>query len=338
MDVTEEIHTIARALLKNVRPSGPENIMAICPFHRKADGSEEKTPSFSMSVTKGVYYCHQCHEKGGLRKFLKEMGYDASAIELHYEFIIEEASKNLPVRDERAQVNAIFSSSPIEESLLGLFEDYDVSGYFPGFAQETLEHFNVCWDGWYHRVIFPIRNLVGDLVALSGRAIYKAQQPRYKIYDKEYGCWDYPLREGWKKGTVLWHGQELYPAYLNAMPGVVQKDPIYVVEGFKAAMWLWQCGYKNVVALLGSYMSWEQEWMLVTLGCPVYLFLDNDNAGFSGQKNAGNRLYPRSPVYAVQYPGRLVDEHDAQPDDLTMEELNEMIASAPSYATWLEAR
>ena len=339
MDVSEEIQTLARTLLKNVRPSGPENIMAICPFHRKPDGSEEKTPSFSMSVTKGVYYCHQCHEKGGPRKFLKEMGYDASAIDLHYGFIIEEAAKNLPERDEYAQVQAIFTSSPIDEMLLGLFEGYDVSEYFPGYAKETLEHFNVCWDGWYHRILFPIRNLVGDLVALSGRAIYKGQQPRYKIYDKEYGCWNHPLRDGqWKKSSVLWHAQELYPKYINTLPGVGSKEPIYVVEGFKAAMWLWQCGYKNVVALLGSYMSWEQEWMLVTLGCPVYIFLDNDNAGFSGQRNAAKRLYPRSPVYMVEYPERLVEELEAQPDDLTLEELNEAIANAPVYAMWREAR
>ncbi len=335
MDISEEIREIARSLLKNVRPSGPENIMAICPFHRKADGSEERTPSFSMSVTKGVYYCHQCHEKGGLRKFLQEMGYDAVAIDLHYGLIIDEARKSLPTVNERERVRAIFSSSPIDESLMGLFEGYDIRPYLPKFTKETLEHFSVCWDGWYHRVLFPIRNLLGELVAISGRAIYTNQSPRYKIYENEYMCWHHPPREGWRKSTVLWHGNELYPEYIHTLQHLNAHRPIYVVEGFKAAMWLWQCGYKNVVALLGSYMSWEQKWMLVSLGCPVYFFLDNNDAGLKGQRDAAERIAPLAPTYVVQYPERLVEDESAQPDYLTSSEINETLASAPSYETWL---
>lgn len=308
--------------------------MAICPFHRKADGTEEKTPSFSMSVTKGVYYCHQCHEKGGLRRFLTEMGIDPAAIDLHYGLIIDEAHTNLPDVNEREKVRAIFSSSPIDESLMGLFEGYDVQPHLPAFTKETLEHFSVCWDGWYHRILFPIRNLLGDLVAISGRAIYKDQSPRYKIYKEEFLCWHHPIREEWKKSTVLWHGNELYPEYILTLQHLNLSRPVYVVEGFKAAMWLWQCGFKNVVALLGSYMSWEQKWMLESLGCPVYFFLDNNDAGVKGQRNAAERLAHLAPVYVVQYPERLVDDEKAQPDDLTSDEINEALSSAPTLAAW----
>jgi DNA primase len=341
MDVTEEIRGIARSFLKNVRPSGPENIMAICPFHRKPDGSEESTPSFSMSITKGVYYCHQCHEKGGLRRFLREMGVDPSAIALHYGTIIEGAASNSPVIHERTRVCSIFNAEPIEESMLGLFAGYDVTPYLHGFTKDTLDHFGVCWDGWYHRIIFPIRNIVGELVALSGRAIYKEQKPRYKIYDKEYLCWQYPARETWRKNTTLWHGDDVYPRLLHRMAGDRAESVVFVVEGFKAAMWLWQCGYKNVVALLGSYMSWEHEWMLVSLGCTVYLMLDNGDAGVLGQQDAAKRLAcgPNPvPVRMVQYPARLAEDVDAQPDSLTCDELNEMVASAPLYENWLLAR
>ena len=58
MDVVGDIHFIANQFLQKVRKSGPENIMALCPFHVKSDGSEEKHPSFAMSLTNGLWFCH----------------------------------------------------------------------------------------------------------------------------------------------------------------------------------------------------------------------------------------------------------------------------------------
>ena len=78
MDVTLQVLEAAQRHLKRVSRSGSENIMAICPFHRKRDGSEETSPSFSMSLTKGVYYCHSCHERGTFKKFLTQMGVGGS--------------------------------------------------------------------------------------------------------------------------------------------------------------------------------------------------------------------------------------------------------------------
>ncbi len=48
-----------------VKKSG-RNHMAICPFH------QEKTPSMSLDVARGLYYCHGCHMKGDIFTFVQE--------------------------------------------------------------------------------------------------------------------------------------------------------------------------------------------------------------------------------------------------------------------------
>ena len=58
--MSDAILELARTRLQKVKKSGPENIMAICPFHRKSDGSEEHNGSFSMNKYNGLWYCHSC--------------------------------------------------------------------------------------------------------------------------------------------------------------------------------------------------------------------------------------------------------------------------------------
>lgn len=333
MDITNEVLSVAKQYLQKVKRSGNENIMAICPFHRKADGSEEKNPSFSMSLTKGVYFCHQCHAKGTLRKFFKEFGLDNTAINLHYSLLLDEVSRHLPGAPNPIQPKTIFGMPPMEDSVLGLF-DYDVRTLMPQFSEDTLRYFEVGWDGWWKRITFPIRDIKGDLVGISGRAVHEGQTPRYKVYENEYTTWHMPERKGWNKRAVLWNMHNVLPEFLLA--GDPLTSYVLVVEGFRAAMWAWQCGYKNVVALLGSHLSWEQEWMLNALGCKVLLFLDNDSAGRRGTADAASRLMKAgpNPVYIVEYPERIEELSEAQPDDLTQEEIVVQVNSAKLYTVW----
>jgi DNA primase len=48
-----------------VKKSG-RNMMAVCPFH------QEKTPSMSIDVARGLYYCHGCHARGDIFTFVQE--------------------------------------------------------------------------------------------------------------------------------------------------------------------------------------------------------------------------------------------------------------------------
>jgi hypothetical protein len=70
------------------------------------------------------------------------------------------------------------------------------------------------------------------------------------------------------------------------------------------------------------------------MGAQVYLFLDNNEAGITGTLKTGEKLMRSLPVKVIEYPERLANDEDAQPDDLTIEELLEAKSSAVSYAIW----
>lgn len=333
LNVSKEIEAIAAAYLKNIKKSGPENIMAICPFHRKEDGSEERRPSFSMNIYTGVYFCHTCQATGTLRRFLIDIGMPREFVHLRYRDLLEEAKKNLPPPPDPTRPG-VFDIEPINEGFLGLFDGYDLTEMLSwGFTQDTLTHFEVGYDRWHMRYTYPIRDIKGDLVGISGRALDDAW-PKYKIYDKEYVTWGLPERLNWDKRKVLYNCNEVYPQLISASPS---DEPLVIVEGFKACMWVWQAGIRNVVALMGAYLSWEQEWILNRLGHRLCLFLDNNYAGIKGTLGAGVRLMNRG-VHVVCYPDRLRDNTDAQPDSCTLDEVFERVHTALPYQEWLRTQ
>ena len=331
MDVSEEVLKITHQYLRRVRRSGPDDVMAICPFHMKADGSEERTPSFAMSLSKGLYFCHSCHSKGNLLGFFRELGLSRGIIERQYRFLIDEATNNLPPPPDPLRCK-VWDLQPIDEAVLGLLEYAPTSLLQAGFTNDTLYHFEVGFDKWHQRITFPLRDVKGVLVGISGRAIHPGQEPRYKVYTKEYGAWRLPERTEPDKRALLWNAHYVYPEVYLQNPG---DTFVVVVEGFKAAMWLWQSGIKNVVALLGSYLSWEQGWMLERLGATVYLFLDNNYAGRNGTIKAAENLTRSLNVHIVNYPDRLIEDEDAQPDNCLPNEAVKQMATAPTYLNWL---
>lgn len=329
MDTSSDIRSICEQFLRRVRKSGPENVMAICPFHVKSDGSEERHPSFAMSLTNGLWFCHACQASGNLFTFLRDLGLSRQQIEFRYRGTIDAATRNAPPRLDPLNANVV-SNNPIEEGLLGVFDNCPISLLNDGFHEETLRHFSIGFDEHHVRITYPIRDLAGNLVGISGRSMIDTW-PKYKIYDKEYTVFGLPERLNWDKSACLWNANEVYPQLL------FQTNPSYIVivEGFKACMWLWQCGIKNVVALIGTYLSPQHQWVLERLGAPVYLFLDNNYPGMKGVRKAGDKLIRSLQVSVIEYPERLVEEDDAQPDSLTPEEVVTQWQNAVSYPTWL---
>lgn len=329
MDVTTEVYNLAHRYLKKVRRSGPSDIMAICPFHRKLDGSEESKPSFAMSLTKGVYFCHACHSKGNLLTFLRDIGVGRVVIETQYRYLIEEAARNIPPPPDPLKPK-VYELPVINEAVLGLLEYCPTELLNKGFTQQTLYHFEIGYDRWHLRTTYPLRDIKGDLVGISGRA-EDGVNPRYKIYTTEYATWDLPSVVEPDRRALLYNADKVYPSVYFRSP---VDELVVVVEGFKACMWVWQAGIRNVVALMGTYLSWEHKWMLEHLGCPVYLFLDNDDAGRGGTIQAADALSKSLTVRIVNYPERLLSSK-AQPDDCTPDEIAEGIETAPLYLNWL---
>jgi len=319
------IRDIADSHLRKVRPTGNQDVMAICPFHTKADGTEERHPSFAMNVYNGLWYCHSCHARGNLYTFLRDVGVPHAEIQFRYQGLIDEAEKHAPPRPDPLDPIEP-TKEPLEESFLGLFDLCPTSlveeDHYP---PELLRQFDVGFDVKHNRITFPLRDRRGRLVGISGRSVIPNARPRYKVYDKEYLAFGLAERATDKR-AILWNIHNIYTQFS------FEQDPgqkfVVVCEGFKAVMRVAQAGIPSVVGLLGSYMSVEQELMLCQLGCPILLMLDNNQAGRLGQRDAGDRLLKRTPrVWAVDY-------NADQPSDLDPSLIPGELLRAQPYATW----
>ncbi len=323
--IVDEIMQLAQKYLVGYKKAGSNELKAVCPFHMKPDGSPERNPSFYMSLITGAWFCHACHERGSLRSFLRAVGMPRHVIELQYGMVLEQASKAIPKRLDPSKPGVVVDD-PLPEALLGLFHYVPTDLLRDGFKEEVLSRFDVGFDKQHMRITFPMRDLEGKLFGISGRSVTGAE-PRYKVYDKEYATFGLPARGDGeaKKRITIWNADQLYPLSL----GTTQLD-IILVEGFKACMWVYQAGFTHVAALLGSWLSEEQVWILEHFGARVFLMFDNDMAGYKARHYAGKILSRSLDVRVVEYG----DEDQTQPDHLSEEEVHQAIEEAPDYFAW----
>lgn len=135
-------------------------------------------------------------------------------------------------------------SSILDEGLKGGADFF----YGLGFSEEVVKTFElgtIVDDDGVERGLIPIRDEYGRLVGLSGRRVAGNEEPRYKLI------------KDFKKSKVLYN---LY----NAKK--VKDDyngTLVIVEGFKAAWYVYECGFKNVCAIMGAKVSLEQINLLV---------------------------------------------------------------------------
>ena len=170
-----------------------------------------------------------------------------------------------------------------------------------GLKQETAEYFGV---GFFHgrgsmseRVVIPIHNEDGALVAYAGRSVDDSE-PKYK------------LPAGFKKSLVLFN---LHRALQTKSKIVI------VVEGFFDCMKIFQAGFPYAVALMGSALSEHQEKLLVENFDRVVVMLDGDEGGRSATSEIALRLVRKVFVQVIEMP------EGKQPDQLSSEELQKFL-------------
>jgi DNA primase len=317
MNTQQSVLEIAQRYLRGAKKAGNDNLMAFCPFHDNVN-----TPAFTMSLSKGVWYCFSCHVKGNLRQFLTAMEVDPTTLRLTYGGLLDELRSQGPAPGHNPLQPGVVAQDPLDEAILGIFHECPVDLIDEGFTEETLLKFEVGFDRLHQRITFPIRDMEGNLVGISGRTVIDAY-PRYKIYEDEYKDFEMLPRHLEKK--YLWNAHLVYPEVFYKPR--TRETYVVLVEGFKACMWLSQAGITNPMALLGSSMSEEQVWTLERLGAKVYIWLDNDLAGKSGCQKIGHRLSRSLDVYMVNY-------NEPQPSDVPLEEVPKLIQSAEDYHLW----
>lgn len=329
----EEVLQIASRYLRKVRTGANSELSAVCPFHRKADGSEEKHPSFTMNLSKGVYYCHTCHSAGNFRQFLKNVGIGLQVLSSQYQPLLDALQKNRAPEFNPVRAKGLIAEDPLPEAILGLFDkcplpmvDYDLrlQEDDPVFDEALLQKYDIGFDEQHCRITFPLRDMMGNLVGISGRAC-DGSFPRYKVYTTEYRDFGMPMREETKKSAVLWNAHNVYPRVFKSR----EKERIVLVEGFKACLWLLQAGIDNVVALAGSSLSDYHHWMLERMGAQVVLMFDNDFGGLNGLQKAAPLLAKSLDVFIVNYEAR-------QPTSMTLEEVRQSVEkNCEDYYLWV---
>jgi DNA primase len=118
------------------------------------------------------------------------------------------------------------------------------------------------YDSFRARVIFPIRDAQGRVVAFGGR-ILENRQPKYLNSPES------PL---YSKARTL------YGLY-EARQAIAQRDRVIVVEGYFDVIALWQAGFRETVASCGTSLTAEQLRALGRYSRNVMACFDGDEAG-----------------------------------------------------------
>lgn len=292
----------------NLKKSG-SNFTGLCPFHN------EKTPSFSVSGGKQMYYCFGCGAGGNVFTFLME--YENLTFPEALEQLAERAGMALPEkrnsreererRDTRERILEIYklaanyfyaklnsergseakkylldrqlSEETIRRFGLGYSDKYsnDLYQYMKrkGFDDTILNQTGLFSfhekqgvnDKFWNRVMFPIMDRSGKVIAFGGRVMGDAKpkylnSPETLIFDKS---------------------RNLYG--LNFVHGKLEKG-IIICEGYMDVIALHQAGFTNAVASLGTAFTSQQSSLLKRYTDTVYLCYDSDGAGVKAARRA----------------------------------------------------
>lgn len=278
------------------------NFVCVCPFH------DDHSPSMSVSEEKQIYKCFACGATGNVFTFVAEYenvpfveaisivaskcGMELSqstytnnasqTFKKEYE-IMDLANKfyqnNLKTKAGEVALQYLhdrgIDEATIKEFGIGLsLDEYDSltnlltkKSYDVKTLSElalTNEGKEKCFDAFSKRIMFPLWDKDGHVVGFSGR-IYRDEKDVSKYVNSRE-------TKIFKKGETLYN-------YHRAKEFAKREKAILLVEGFMDAIRLSISGVKNVVALCGTAMTYEQVSLLKKLRVKAILCLDNDNAG-----------------------------------------------------------
>jgi len=295
-----------------------------CPL--PAHGSEKSNESFTATLNKGVGGAWACQSQsciktrgrvgGNVLDFVAAMEQCSvrdAAIKLQLWFLVPAAGKTrAPVGKEPKHksvsengngVGESESNKPLTFTLQNIDHTHAYLGE-RGVAEETAKTFGVGFfvgkGSMHDRIVIPIHNPEGELVAYAGRSI-DGSEPRYR----------FPA--GFHKSLELFN--------LHRVRGGLS---VVLVEGFFDCMKVTQAGY-SCIALMGSTMSKAQEGLIEKYFAHVVVMLDGDDAGRVAAEGIVDRL--QRILYQVQ----LVElQNGVQPDQLSADELHRLLVGIPA--------
>jgi len=276
-----------------------------CPFH------EERTPSFSVNPSLGLYHCFGCHKGGDVISFVREtQGLDFAGaiewlgerfrVELEYEDVSPEQAEK---RNRRARLQELLDDAAsyyeraLWETEVGSFARDYLKGR--GFSEEIAREFRLGLSldgsslvrkatakGFTRDELLAAglmrsrgddyfrRRLMFPLTDARGRVLgFQAR----KLYD------DDPLPGKYvnTQESELFHKSAVVYGLDKARAAIAKQDRACVVEGNADVIALRQAGFEPVVACMGTSLTEQQLRELGRLTKRLWLAFDGDAAGES---------------------------------------------------------
>ncbi len=294
------IQEIIKRYVPSLKKRG-RNYVGLCPFHK------EKTPSFSVSPDKQMFYCFGCHTGGNVFSFISKMErlefpesvrfvanlvgieldqHDTGEAKLldaihRLNAAVMEAYHRSLKGPQGKKGMAYLSARGINEASIDAFK----IGYAPdswdyltrevlrssrnielaesvGLLRKSQKRVDSRYDVFRNRIIFPIMNASGAVIAFGGRTI--GDDPRKYINSQE--------SESFKKRSVLY-------GFHIAKDSIRDLDRSIVVEGYLDVIGCHQAGISNVVAPLGTAITGDQIRLLGHHCTEIVFMYDADSAG-----------------------------------------------------------
>ncbi len=274
----------------------------LCPFHN------EKSPSFSVSRNKQMYYCFGCGIGGNVLTFIME--YENFTFIEALKFLADRVGVELPSVElsEEAKAKASMRTTVLEMNKLAakyffaqLKSENGKIGYQyflnRGLSAETILHFGLGYSLKFGDDLYKYLKLKGykdEVISKSGLVNVDERQG---MYDKFWNRVMFPIMDVNNRvigfgGRVMGEGK---PKYLNSPETLVfdksrnlyglnrartsRKSYYLVCEGYMDVIALHQAGFTNAVATLGTSLTSGHASLLKRYVSEVYLTYDSDEAG-----------------------------------------------------------
>ena len=287
------------------------NYVGLCPFHN------EKTPSFSVSRQKQMYYCFGCHRGGNVITFVEEyhnmtfleaVGFLAqrAGILLPEKEISAAEKRGMSERAELLDVNRLagiyyYCSLRSPAGKTGM--EYFISR---GLSEETMKAFALGYapktpsDGLYRYM--KSKGISDDLLRRSG--LMNVDEKRGTMYDKFWNRVIFPILD--PSNRIIGFGGRVMgdakPKYLNSPETKIfdksrnlyalnlarrtREDYLVLCEGYMDVISMHQAGFTNAVASLGTSLTPGHCSLLSRYTRRIVLSYDSDRAGVAAAMRA----------------------------------------------------